>query len=66
MRDSGGGLLLGWAGHGLSGPAARQVPPVDELVIIDRPVRTKVVFIPHETLVEGEIGADRVLAGQWE
>lgn len=38
-----------------------QVASLDELGIIDHPERSEVVLVPHETLVQGQVGPDGIL-----
>lgn len=38
-----------------------QVTSLHELGIINHPERAEVVFVPHETLVQGQVGPDGIL-----
>ena len=42
-------------------PAAAEVPPLHEFVVVDHPEGAEVVLVAHEALVQAQVGADRVL-----
>jgi hypothetical protein len=45
----------------LAGSAARQVPPLDKLVVVHHPEAAEVILVANEALVQREICADCVL-----
>lgn len=53
-----------WGGVIFPGTTTRKMASLDKLCIIHHPEGAKVVFIAHKTLVQWQIGADRVLYTQ--
>ena len=53
-----------WGGVIFPGATARKMASLDKLCIVHHPEGAKVVFIAHKTLVQWQIGADRVLYTQ--